>query len=120
MRYMIAILASVLTVGAASAEAPNGVQEIAGQIGYKPHQMKTCAYWANEAAAAAHSRDNGVKQHVAEAAVPLGARPTDFDADLAARRTEVIAQVYENDDLQSMSPKALHDAVFGYCRSNNG
>ena len=80
MRYMITLLASVLAIGVARAEAPIGVQEIAGQIGYKSHQMKTCAYWADQAAAAAHARDKGVTQRVAEDAVPLGTRPTDYDA----------------------------------------
>jgi hypothetical protein len=120
MRYVIGILAFVFAVGVVRAEATNGVQEIAGQIGYKPHQMKTCAFWANEAAAATRSRDRGVKEQAAEDAVPIGERPTADEADLAARRTEVIAQVYEDDDLQRMSPKALHDAVFVYCRSNGG
>jgi hypothetical protein len=120
VRYMITLLASVLAIGVARAEAPIGVQEIAGQIGYKSHQMKTCAYWADQAAAAAHARDKGVTQRVAEDAVPLGTQPTDYDADLAARRTEVIAQVFQDDDLQRMSPKALHDAVFACCRSNDG
>lgn len=49
MRYMAAILAFALVVSTVRAEAPTGVQEIADQIGYKPHQMKTCAFWANEA-----------------------------------------------------------------------
>lgn len=118
--YVIAMLAFVFVTDAVHAEATIGVQEIAGQIGYKPHQMKTCAFWANEAAAATRSRDRGVKEQAAEDAVPIGEQPTQDEADLAARRTEVIAQVYEGDDLQRMSPKALHDAVFAYCRSSVG
>jgi hypothetical protein len=117
-RTVIALVALVSCSGAAfaaSREAPEGVQEIAGQLGNPGHRMKNCAFWANEAAAAGRSRNLGIKEDVAENAIPFPDVPTDADADLHARRTEVVAQVYERDDLQKMQPSQLRDAVFRFC-----
>lgn len=117
----LALVCAAMVAGSAVArpEVPEGVQEISGQFGSPGHQLKNCAFWANEAAAAARYRDRGVKEQTAEDAVPLSEHATEQDADLAGRRREVIAQVYEDDDLQRMSPKNLHDAVFAFCKSDN-
>jgi hypothetical protein len=121
-RIVISLVALVdcSSVGLAATEsALEGVREIAGQLGTQGHRMKNCAFWANEAAAAGRSRNGGIKEAEAENAIPFPEDPTDADADLGARRAEVIAQVYENDDLQKMQPAQLHDAVLRYCTATN-
>jgi hypothetical protein len=73
-RTVIALVALVRCSGAAfaaSREAPEGVQEIAGQLGNPGHRMKNCAFWANEAAAAGRSRNLGIKEDAAENSIPF-------------------------------------------------
>ncbi|WP_157792852.1 hypothetical protein [Bordetella genomosp. 8] len=121
MKNLIFVALTLLNFNSASAalEAPDGIQRIGIHvIGTNGRPLKTCAFWANEAAAATKKRDAGVPQRDAEDAVPFPSMPTDIDAELHSGRVGVVAEVYEGDDLQTMSPKQVHDAVFAICKRN--
>lgn len=105
-----------------SAAPPEGIQEIVGNAfnGRTGKLIRPCAFWANDASAAGRRREQGIPEDAAAAAVgmPNGLkRPTDTDSDYYSRRTEVVAQVYGAADLQSMTPKQLHDSVFSHCKT---
>jgi hypothetical protein len=117
MKKNLIVLALALSSSVANAEAPEGIQQIATHLDTYNAQAKSCAFWANEASAAVMQREKGIKEQDAERAVPFPRNPTDDDAAFHASRIDVINQVYEDDDLQGMNPKQIHDAVFKFCKS---
>ncbi|WP_429499479.1 hypothetical protein ACQUFY_21650 [Robbsia andropogonis] len=106
----------------ARAGLPDGVREIVSNAfdGRTGRIVRSCAFWANDAAAAVRRREQGMSEEEASRAVgmPDGLkRPTDADIDFYGRRAEVVAQVYQSDDLQQTNPKQIHDVVFSTCQA---